>query len=67
MKHDHSRPSIPHKSASMATVIGADALRGIRRRLTLIAVGVLVIAVIDGLFFLTHPETEWHECQTWQT
>ena len=40
-----------------------DTLSGIRRRLTLIAVGVLVIAVIDGLFFLTHPETEWHDCK----
>jgi hypothetical protein len=39
------------------------ALRGIRRRLTFIALGVLAIAAIDGLFFLAHPAADHHVCR----
>lgn len=38
-------------------------LKGIRRRLTIIGVGVLAIALIDGIFLVTHPQQEWHECR----
>lgn len=37
-------------------------LRGIRRRLTLLVIGVVAIAAIDAAFFITHPATDWHEC-----